>query len=195
MAQIIALEDSVRQLEKRIEQLVREKEIVLAQLDSALAESVEKSSVIAQLESERKKFDLIQTNLVSELQSLPIINKRLESDCAFLRDDLKTVSERLKNILKENEQLIARAKLMDAVLSPDQRLKVNEKAAAAPIKPESTALSENKRLQIETMELRMRLVDSQAARDKAQAQLIDQSQLIAKLQRDLKSENAHPLNQ
>jgi chromosome segregation ATPase len=191
MAQIIGLEDASRQLEKRIEQLVREKEVVLSQLETALGDSMGKSAKISQLETERKKFDLIQTNLVSELQSLPIINKRLESDCAFLRDDLKVVAERLKSVLKENEQLLAKSKMVDSILSPEQRSKLT----AVAVKPESVAISENKRLQIETMELRMRLVDSQAARDKAQAHLIDQSQLIAKLQRDLKSENGQPLNQ
>ena len=182
---LIAEEDIVKELKKQIDQLIRENEIVLAQLESTNKELKEKSSIIQSMETRQKKSDLIQTNLVSELQSLPIINKRLESDCAFLRDDLKSVADKLKTSLKENQNLNDRLKIIDSILSPEQRLRVNEKA---PITNSSSG-SETKRLQIESMELRMRLVDSQAARDKAQAQLIEMSQLIGKLQKELKSDN------
>ncbi len=187
---LIAQEDVSKELSKRIDQLVREKEIVLGQLEACNAELANKDSIIQSLESFQKKSNLIQTNLVSELQSLPIINKRLESDCSFLRDDLKSVSERLKNTLKEMDAMASRIKIVDSILLPEQRLKVNEKSTqgSAPIKSEATAVAENKKLQIEAMELRMRLVDSQAARDKAQAQLIEQSQLIGKIQKELRSD-------
>jgi regulator of replication initiation timing len=183
---LIEQEDASKELSKRIDQLIREKEIILAQLDGAMDDLTQKAALIDSMESQRKKSDLIQTNLVSELQSLPIINKRLESDCAFLREDLKAVSEKLKGVLKDHELLSARLKIVDSILSPEQRLRVNERSTGPLVKSEASAVSENKRLQIEAMELRMRLVDSQAARDKAQSQLIDQSQLIAKLQKDLR---------
>jgi chromosome segregation ATPase len=183
---LISEEDISKDLNKRIEQLLREKEIVLTQLEFAHDELKQKERTIATMESTQKKSDLIQTNLVTELQSLPIINKRLESDCVFLREDLKNVSEKLKIVLKENHSLSERMTAVDSIISPEQRQKINEKTSTMTWPGPSTA-TELKRLQIETMELRMRLVDSQAARDKAQAQLIEQSQLIAKLQKDLKA--------
>ena len=40
-----------------------------------------------------------QTKLVAQLDSLPIINKRLEADCSFLREDLKCTAEKLKQLM------------------------------------------------------------------------------------------------
>jgi hypothetical protein len=161
------------------------------------------------LETFKTRSDLIQTNLVSELQSLPVINKRLESDCAFMRDDLRNCAQKITHLSKENQQLEKKLILIDSILSTEQRVRLGAAAGPHPIATAGQAAAENKRLQIETMELRMRLVDSQAARDKAQTQLIDQSQMIARLQkelgsaasrmatprRDLSSENVKPLNE
>ena len=190
---VFELEDCNTQLEKRIDQLQLEKEIMLAQLGSAGQELEERNKLIREMQIMRNKSQLIQTNLVSELQSLPVINKRLESDCAFLRDDVKKIAERMKSVLSENDSINEKLKQIDSLLTPDQRNRLNASGIAK--RSESSVITENKRLQIEAMELRMRLVDSQAARDKAQAQLIDQSQLIATLEKDLaKGENISPKN-
>jgi hypothetical protein len=180
---LITEENAGKELKKQIDQFLREKEIILAQLEATQDELKLKIQTLQSMEDMKRKTDLLQSNLVSELQSLPIINKRLESDCSFLRDDLKSVSEKLRSALIENQSLADRLKAVDSVLSPEQRLKVNHKATG--VAPAGGA--DLKKLQIETMELRMRLVDSQAARDKAQAHLIEQSQLIAKLQRELRT--------
>jgi len=180
---LIAEENAGKELKKQINHLLREKEISLAQLEATQDELKLTIQNLQSMEDMKRKTDLLQSNLVSELQSLPIINKRLESDCSFLRDDLKSVSEKLRSALIENQSLADRLKAVDSVLSPEQRLKVNQKATG--VAPAGGA--DLKKLQIETMELRMRLVDSQAARDKAQAHLIEQSQLIATLQRELRT--------
>ena len=178
---LISEENTGKELRKQIDQLLREKEIILAQLEATQEELAQKTSNIKAMTDMKRKTDLLQSNLVNELESLPIINKRLESECSFLRDDLKSVSEKVKLALLENQALSDRLKAVDSVLSPEQRLKVNQKSAG----PVQTGSTDLKKLQIETMELRMRLVDSQTARDKAQAHLMEQSQLIAKLQREL----------
>ena len=194
--QICALEDRNLQLEKRIDQLGLEKEIVLAQLSCTSEELSAKNTVIRDMQILKGKSQLIQSNLVSELQSLPIINKRLEADCAFLRDDMKKLAEKLKAALVEIQSNSEKLKILDSLLTPEQRIKLSSagsKAGGNNNKTDSAAIMENKRLQIEAMELRMRLVDSQAARDKAQTQLIDQSQLIAKLQKDLMGSDENAL--
>ena len=191
--QICALEDRNLQLEKRIDQLGLEKEIVLAQLSCTSEELSAKNTVIRDMQILKGKSQLIQSHLVSELQSLPIINKRLEADCAFLRDDMKKLAEKLKAALVEIQSNSEKLKILDSLLTPEQRIKLNSVSKTGNNKTESAAIMENKRLQIEAMELRMRLVDSQAARDKAQTQLIDQSQLIAKLQKDLMGSDENAL--
>lgn len=186
---IFELEDRIRQLEKQIDQLILEKQIVLSQLSSSEEELKDKNSIIKDMKAFKNKSQLIQNNLVNELQSLPVINKRLESDCAFFREDLKKISDRLKICLKENESMTEKLKIIDSFLSPEQRIKLASSSINLSKSDSNPPFAENKRLQIEAVELRMRLVDAQATRDKAQAQLIDQSQLIAKLQKDLIGNN------
>ena len=186
---LIGEEGVSKELRKQIDQLLREKEIVLAQLESTSNDLNEKVSYIQSLESKQRKSNLIQTNLVSELETLPIINKRLESDCGFLRDDLRNISEKLKAAIKENQGLSDKLKVIDSIVSPEQRSRINERVPTVVSAGTSSMANDAKKLQIETMELRMRLVDAQAARDKAQAQLIEQSQQMAKLQKDLHNEN------
>jgi DNA repair exonuclease SbcCD ATPase subunit len=175
-------------LKKEIQRILRQNEVMSSDFDSVSSELSVLRSHFAELERMKNRSDLIQVNLVNELESLPVINKRLESDCAFLREDLKSCAAKVSNLTKENEYLSTRLKTIDSILTTEQRVRVNEKLGA-PVRPSSEvgAASELRRLQIETMELRMRLVDSQAARDKAQSQLIDQSQMIAKLQKELGS--------
>ena len=178
----------INSLSKEIQRLLREKEVLASDVQAVTSELGEVRTHLSQLETIKNRSDLIQVNLVNELESLPVINKRLESDCAFLRDDLKSCAQKVSNLTKENDSLSARLKAIDSILTTEQRVRVNEKIGA-PLRSSSEmgTVSELKRLQIETMELRMRLVDSQAARDKAQSQLIDQSQMIAKLQKELGS--------
>jgi len=136
--------------------------------------------------SKLKSLEILQSKLYKELDSLPVINKRLEADCKFLRDDLKATSERLKRVVEESEITFSKLQAVDSLLTTEQRIKLNEKLTTThnPHRvSEASALAENKRLLVEAMELRMRLVDSQAARDKAQSQILEQSQLIARLQR------------
>ena len=181
---------------KQLHRVHREIEVLASDLESAKSALAQKESTVSQLERHKARTDLIQSNLVSELESLPVINKRLESDCAFLRDELKNCAQKITMISKENDFLSSKLKIVDSILSPEQRLRVNDKTGQPiPSKSEASAVSENKKLQIEAMELRMRLVDSQAARDRAQSQLIDQSQMIARLQKQLSISPTHQLQE
>ena len=185
---ITTLTDDIGVLEGRLDAVTRDKEASAEECVRVRAELAEKSAQVQKLERFRDKSDLLQTNLVSELQSLPVINKRLESDCAFLRDDLKACAEKLRKTIIENDALAVRMKSIDSILSTEQRVRLNEKAVGVVVGgkvSESSAVAENKRLLIEAMELRMRLVDSQAARDRAQSHLIDQAQMIANLQKEM----------
>jgi chromosome segregation ATPase len=181
---------------KQLHRVHREIEVLASDLESAKSALAQKESTVSQLERHKARTDLIQSNLVSELESLPLINKRLESDCAFLRDELKNCAQKITMISKENDFLSSKLNIVDSILSPEQRLRVNDKTGQPiPSKSEASAVSENKKLQIEAMELRMRLVDSQAARDRAQSQLIDQSQMIARLQKQLSISPTHQLQE
>lgn len=181
---------------KELHRVHREMEVLASDFESAKSALAQKESTVSQLERHKARTDLIQSNLVSELESLPVINERLESDCAFLRDELKSCAQKITSVSKENDFLSSKLKIVDSILSPDQRLRVNDKTGQPPpSKSEASAVAENKKLQIEAMELRMRLVDSQAARDRAQSQLIDQSQMIARLQKQLSVSPTHQLQE
>ena len=145
-------------------------------------ELVLKNLEISNLEKNATQAESMQKKLISELEALPVINKRLEADCVFLREDSKACAERIKKLVVENEALAKRVKMTDSLLSPEQRAKLASQGGGASL-VDASAVLENRKLLIETMELRMRLVDSQAARDKAQSQVLSQSEIILKLQK------------
>ena len=150
-----------------------------------------KTNEISILQSKLKSYEVSQGKLMKQMDSLPVINKRLEADCGFLRDDLKVNAEKLKQFIVENEVLTTKLQVIDSLLTTDQRARLKNPPGSARPKSEAPVVAENKRLLVEAMELRMRLVDSQAARDKAQSTVLEQSQLIAKLQ-GFQSENCDP---
>jgi chromosome segregation ATPase len=177
--EIIELNNLIAELRTDISNHVENESSLRADLNSKISES---NTLFLKL----KSSEIIANKLYKELDSLPVINKRLEADCKFLREDLKATSERLKRVVEDSETSMSRMGIIDSLLTTDQRIKLNERlngAASRKQPSEASALAENKKLLVEAMELRMRLVDSQAARDKAQAQILEQSQLIARLQR------------
>ena len=170
------LSSHITELHSSIASHVSEKNDLKQQVENKLSE-------ITVFRSKIKSYETAQNKLMKQMDSLPIINKRLEADCGFLRDDLKTNAEKLKQFILENESLTNRLQVIESLLTPDQRAKLSQRTSGGNRpKSEATVLSENKRLLVEAMELRMRLVDSQAARDKAQSTILEQSQMIAKLQ-------------
>ena len=180
---LLEANDQVADLQLDMQQATSKLASVFVQRDSLVEENVhlrenlalEKNS-IQRLEIEAVEAAQMQKRLIGELESLPVINQRLESDCVFLRDDVKNQAQRMKDLLVENETLAQRIKLVDSILTPEQRSNFSTTVVV-------NNFLEIRKLQIETMELRMRLVDSQGARDKAQSQVMAQSEIILKLEK------------
>jgi chromosome segregation ATPase len=143
----------------------------------------------SQLKSSQSHLNLTtaaKEKLLTDLAALPLINARLEADCAFLRTDLATTAAKMKSQIELNDKLTNQLQALDSVLTTEQRTKVS---SFIPRKTDSAAVAENKKLLVEAMELRMRIVDLQTARDKAQGIVLEQAQTIAKLEN---SENLVP---